>query len=66
MTLSIVVAAAAEEGAQGGLGGPFVLEPGLIVWTWVVFILLFLLLKGQRPVLHNAPMPGPLPRRGSS
>ncbi len=35
--------AAAEEGA--GLPGPFQLEPGLIVWTWIVFIALFLLLR---------------------
>ncbi|HEX9692794.1 MAG TPA: F0F1 ATP synthase subunit B [Gemmatimonadales bacterium] len=34
----------AEEGA-GGLGGPFALEPGLIIWTWLVFGALFLLLR---------------------
>jgi len=27
------------------VSGPFTLEPGLIVWTWVVFIALFLLLR---------------------
>lgn len=32
--------------AQGeAVGGPFTLEPGLIIWTWVVFIGLFLLLR---------------------
>ena len=35
-----------EHGAEGGgLPGPFRLEPGLIIWTWVVFIALFLLLR---------------------
>jgi F-type H+-transporting ATPase subunit b len=34
----------AEEGG-GGLGGPFTLEPGLIIWTWAVFIALFFLLR---------------------
>jgi F-type H+-transporting ATPase subunit b len=28
-----------------GVGGPFTLEPGLIIWTWVVFLALFLLLR---------------------
>lgn len=39
--------AAQEHAAEGGAGlpGPFQLEPGLIVWTWVVFIALFLLLR---------------------
>lgn len=31
-------------GAEGG-GSPFTLEPGLIVWTWIVFIALFFLLR---------------------
>ncbi|HEX9632582.1 MAG TPA: F0F1 ATP synthase subunit B [Gemmatimonadales bacterium] len=33
--------------AQGGEGAasPFSVEPGLIIWTWVVFIALFLLLR---------------------
>jgi F-type H+-transporting ATPase subunit b len=35
----------AQEGAAGGLGGPFALEPGLIIWTWLVFIVLFFLLR---------------------
>ena len=35
----------AQEGAEGGLGGPFALEPGLIIWTWLVFIVLFFLLR---------------------
>lgn len=43
MTLPMVVLAAAA--AEGGPGGPFSLEPGLIIWTWIVFIALFLLLK---------------------
>lgn len=36
-----------EHGAEGGGGlpGPFHIEPGLIVWTWVVFVALFLLLR---------------------
>jgi F-type H+-transporting ATPase subunit b len=33
-----------EHGAEGA-GSPFTLEPGLIVWTWIVFIALFLLLR---------------------
>jgi F-type H+-transporting ATPase subunit b len=28
-----------------GSGSPFSLEPGLIVWTWIVFIALFLVLR---------------------
>ncbi len=35
----------AGHAAEGGLGGPFVLEPGLMIWTWLVFITLFLLLR---------------------
>ncbi len=35
----------AEHASSGGLGGPFALEPGLIIWTWIVFISLFLLLR---------------------
>ena len=37
MTLSLLLVAVAEEAAEGGLGGPFALEPGLIIWTWIVF-----------------------------
>lgn len=40
----LLLALAAAEG-EGGLGGPFALEPGLIIWTWVVFLSLFWLLK---------------------
>lgn len=29
---------------QGSLG-PFTLEPGLIIWTWIVFLALFLMLR---------------------
>ncbi len=35
----------AQEATEGGLGGPFVLEPGLIIWTWLVFIVLFFMLR---------------------
>ena len=35
----------AEHASSGGLGGPFALEPGLMIWTWLVFISLFFLLK---------------------
>jgi F-type H+-transporting ATPase subunit b len=44
MTALLLALAAAQEGAEG-VGGPFTLEPGLIIWTWVVFIALFLLLR---------------------
>lgn len=43
--LNLVLAAVQEHGEGGGLGGPFTLEPGLIIWTWVVFAALFFLLK---------------------
>ena len=43
MTLSLLAIIADEVG--GGLGGPFALEPGLIIWTWLVFIALFFLLR---------------------
>jgi F-type H+-transporting ATPase subunit b len=39
----VLLALAAE--TEGALGGPFTLEPGLIIWTWTVFIALFLLLR---------------------
>ncbi len=39
MTLALLAA------TEGGLGGPFALEPGLIIWTWLVFIVLFFLLR---------------------
>ncbi len=42
MTVPMLMLAAAEGGATGG---PFSLEPGLIIWTWIVFIALFLLLR---------------------
>jgi F-type H+-transporting ATPase subunit b len=32
-------------GEAGGATGPFALEPGLIIWTWIVFLALFLLLR---------------------
>ena len=35
----------AAEGAEGGLGGPFALEPGLMIWTWIVFIVLLVALR---------------------
>lgn len=37
--------AAVQEHAEEGATGPFSLEPGLIVWTWVVFIVLFFVLR---------------------
>jgi len=40
---ALLALAAAE--TEGAMGGPFTLEPGLIIWTWAVFITLFLLLK---------------------
>ena len=45
MTLTPMLIAAAEEAAEGGLRGPFTIEPGLIIWTWIVFGVLFLLLR---------------------
>lgn len=38
-------AAPADDHAAGGGLGPFAVEPGLIIWTWLVFIALFFLLK---------------------
>jgi len=34
-----------SEGATGAPGSPFEVNPGLILWTWLVFGVLFLLLK---------------------
>ena len=45
MMLPLLLVAAAEEAAEGGLSGPFIIEPGLIIWTWIVFGALFLLLR---------------------
>lgn len=45
MNLPLMLVAAAEEAAEGGLGGPFTIEPGLIIWTWIVFGVLFLMLR---------------------
>jgi len=36
---------AAESHGGGGFDSPFQVNPGLIIWTWLVFISLFLLLK---------------------
>lgn len=48
--LPFLLVLAAEEGAEGGLGGPFSAEPGLIIWTWLVFgTLMFLLWKYAWP-----------------
>jgi F-type H+-transporting ATPase subunit b len=45
-TVLLALAASQEHGAEaGGLPGPFRLEPGLIVWTWIVFLALFFLLR---------------------
>ncbi len=35
----------AAEAAEGGLPPAFQVNPGLIIWTWVVFVSLFFLLK---------------------
>lgn len=43
MTPVLLALAAAQEAEA--LPGPFALEPGLIIWTWVVFLALFWLLK---------------------
>jgi len=43
MNLPLMLVAA--EAAEGGLGGPFTIEPGLIIWTWIVFGVLFLMLR---------------------
>ncbi len=40
-----LILAVQEGAAAGGPSGPFSLEPGLIIWTWLVFLALFLLLK---------------------
>jgi F-type H+-transporting ATPase subunit b len=42
--IPVLLALAAAEGGEG-FGGPFSLEPGLIIWTWVVFLSLFELLR---------------------
>lgn len=42
--IPVLLALVAAEG-EGAVGGPFTLEPGLIIWTWLVFIALFLLLR---------------------
>lgn len=42
MPFSLLLLLSASE--EGGLG-PFAVNPGLIIWTWVVFILLFLALR---------------------
>ncbi|UCD23965.1 MAG: F0F1 ATP synthase subunit B [Gemmatimonadota bacterium] len=34
-----------SHGEEGAVGGPFTLEPGLIIWTWIVFLVLFFMLK---------------------
>lgn len=44
MTVPLLLVAAAAE-TEGGLGGPFALEPGLMFWTWVVFLVLLFALR---------------------
>lgn len=44
MTLSMLAFLAAAEGGEGGMG-PFKVEGGLIFWTWLVFLALFLVLR---------------------
>ena len=36
---------AADSHSGGGFDSPFQVNPGLIIWTWIVFISLFFLLK---------------------
>ena len=43
MTMVLFALLAAEEGM--GPASPFEVESGLFIWTWVVFIALFFLLK---------------------
>ena len=47
MTILSVLALgkAAQEAAGGAGAGPFTVNPGLIIWTWIVFIALFLVLR---------------------
>lgn len=47
--MSLLLLQQAEHGAEGP-AGPFALEPGLIIWTWLIFgALLFLLWKFALP-----------------
>ncbi len=41
--LALLLLQQAEHGAEGPVG-PFALEPGLIIWTWLIFGALFVLL----------------------
>ena len=43
----------AQEGGEGGGGGLFAINYGLVVWTWLIFVLLLLVLRkwAWRPIL---------------
>ena len=41
----LLLAALVQEHGEGAAPTPFSLEPGLIIWTWVVFITLFFALR---------------------
>jgi F-type H+-transporting ATPase subunit b len=43
--LALLTLVLQEHGGTEGPSGPFSLEPGLVIWTWIVFIALFFVLK---------------------
>jgi F-type H+-transporting ATPase subunit b len=45
MSIPLLLSTIQEHAEEGAATGPFSLEPGLIVWTWIVFIALFLVLR---------------------
>ncbi|MEO8449446.1 MAG: F0F1 ATP synthase subunit B [Gemmatimonadota bacterium] len=45
MSPLLPVLAAIQEAEHGASAGPFAVNPGLIIWTWIVFIALFLVLR---------------------
>jgi F-type H+-transporting ATPase subunit b len=52
LVLLALLQEAAHEGGQEAAGGPFTINPGLIIWTLVVFgLLLFILWRWGFPVL---------------
>ncbi|MEZ4456268.1 MAG: hypothetical protein R2882_06920 [Gemmatimonadales bacterium] len=46
MTLGMLAVMLAEGGARSG--GPFAVNPGLILWTWLVFLLFLFFFFGRR------------------
>jgi F-type H+-transporting ATPase subunit b len=44
-SLAFVGPLLAEEEAAGGGGGLFTINPGLVVWTWIVFLILLVVLR---------------------